>query len=401
MTAPEGVGRIWTPKARIIDLRDAERRHRRLRRHGQPRSRSVPMPAAVRSIDDARALRIEGTGLRSAWGAWIDGAAAWVWFTTHTFKEDVFPDRALRLYDRWSARLAEAIREKSRCSPELHTACAVEWTCRGRVHLHAVVSGRGLSEGSSCGARSKVTSMPLRLSLGRLAGSTGTRCAVRRRGKPTELTVDDVRALLNRLPEWSDSPRVPRFPVRAIRRGFRNGAAARNTRCPERPRTLHARCGDTEDHERDRQGALWPRGPLIRHVRLTQLAETGNLPGTAFIADHRRASTTDGYVRANQRAAERALASAGPLGVMAPTPNPITSPNRLAAVPNPAVLLSLCEGEDLPSGVVDPLPLPASPHPGRPRYREAPSPNARVPLGENDVPRRERVRRRGLEPPWE
>jgi len=104
------------------------------------------MAAAVRTLDDALAVKIANVGLRDEWGRWIDSAAAWDWFTTHTFREDVFPDRALRLFDRWLARLAEAIREKSRCSPELQSACAVEWTCRGRVHLHAVVSGRRLSD---------------------------------------------------------------------------------------------------------------------------------------------------------------------------------------------------------------------------------------------------------------
>jgi hypothetical protein len=138
--------RIWTPDARMIDPNDFARRARRRRRHGRERTRSEPMAAAVRSLDDALAVKITNIELRDAWGRWIDRAAGWDWFTTHTFKEDVFPDRALRFFDRWLARLAEAIRQKSRCSPELQSACAVEWTCRGRVHLHAVVSGRELSD---------------------------------------------------------------------------------------------------------------------------------------------------------------------------------------------------------------------------------------------------------------
>lgn len=104
------------------------------------------MAAGVRTIADAQFLSVGRAELRGAWGGWIDGAAAWDWFTTHTFVVDVGPDAALARFDRWLARLAEAIRQKSRCSPELQSACAVEWTYRGRVHLHAVVSGRGLSD---------------------------------------------------------------------------------------------------------------------------------------------------------------------------------------------------------------------------------------------------------------
>lgn len=137
---------IWTRDARMIDPSDFDRRKRRRRRHGRERSRSESMPAAIRTIDDSVAVKVTNVELREEWGRWIDRAAAWDWFTTQTFKEDVFPDRALRLFDRWLARMAEAIREKSRCSPELQSACAVEWTCRGRVHLHAVVSGRGLGD---------------------------------------------------------------------------------------------------------------------------------------------------------------------------------------------------------------------------------------------------------------
>jgi hypothetical protein len=138
--------RIWTPDVRVIDPRDFERRTQRKRRHGRERSRSEPMAAGIRTLDDSLAVKVTNAELRDQWGRWIDRAAEWDWFTTHTFKDDVFPDRALRLFDRWLARLAEAIREKSRCSPELQSACAVEWTCRGRVHLHAVVSGRRLSD---------------------------------------------------------------------------------------------------------------------------------------------------------------------------------------------------------------------------------------------------------------
>ena len=49
----------------------------------------------------------------------------------------------------------------------------------------------------------------------------------------------------------------------------------------------------------------------LRHARITQWAETGNLTGTAFMAGHRRISTTDRYAHRSRGAAERLLASTG------------------------------------------------------------------------------------------
>ena len=93
----------------------------------------------------AAARSLTAAALSEGWATWIDHAAEWQWFTTHTFKEDVSPHVALALYDRWLGRLAEACRQESRCPPELQAACAVEWTHARRVHLHSVIAGRGLS----------------------------------------------------------------------------------------------------------------------------------------------------------------------------------------------------------------------------------------------------------------
>jgi len=85
----------------------------------------------------------------------------------------------------------------------------------------------------------------------------------------------------------------------------------------------------------------------LRHARITQLAETGNLPGVAFIAGHVQASTTSGYIHSNRKAAERTLAIAGATGFSASTPNPASQRDGLAGVGKSSKLLSLCEGEDL------------------------------------------------------
>ena len=136
-------GRVWTPAIRVIHEEDFERRARRKRRHGVERPGPASMDAAIRVWGEARSLT--AAALSKGWATWIDHAAEWQWFTTHTFKEDVSPHVALALYDRWLGRLAEGCRQESRCPPELQAACAVEWTHVKRVHLHSVIAGRGLS----------------------------------------------------------------------------------------------------------------------------------------------------------------------------------------------------------------------------------------------------------------
>jgi hypothetical protein len=46
-------------------------------------------------------------------------------------------------------------------------------------------------------------------------GTLGTKFKIRRRGRPTELTPEEVRTTIDELPEWSESRRVKPFPVRA------------------------------------------------------------------------------------------------------------------------------------------------------------------------------------------
>ncbi len=84
----------------------------------------------------------------------------------------------------------------------------------------------------------------------------------------------------------------------------------------------------------------------LRHGRLTHLAETGNLTGAAYLAGHKRVSTTDRYVRPGRRAAERALAAVGATGFALPPQNPTTAAARLVGQANPSNRKALCEGED-------------------------------------------------------
>jgi hypothetical protein len=84
----------------------------------------------------------------------------------------------------------------------------------------------------------------------------------------------------------------------------------------------------------------------LRPGRLTPLAETGNLPGVAHLAGHRRVSTTALYVRPGRLAAERTLAAAGPTGFDPIKQNPTSASQRPVGLANPSNSITLCEGED-------------------------------------------------------
>ena len=224
----------------------------------------------------------------------------------------------------------------------------------------------------------------------------GTPFAVRRRGKPTELAPDQVKGVINRLPECSSSKRVAPFPIRSrfvvayetalrpatldalsVPEHYTKGAAyltitdeidkarygrslplsdearaALDAVVPERG--LIFGCHDYRDQlKKAAEGVLTPAELAtfaaydFRHARITELAEQGHLTGAAYIAGHKKVSTTDHYARPNRRAADRALKAVGPTGFVAATANPVTRRNRLAGVPNPADHQALCEGEDL------------------------------------------------------
>lgn len=221
--------------------------------------------------------------------------------------------------------------------------------------------------------------------------ATGTAFATRRRGKATVLTPEECEQLIVMLPQWS-RPRAgqPSFPVRA------RFIVAYETAL--RPATLDAlsvpehysRGAETlvitDEIDKARFGRTLPltaaaRGALdsvcrvgrtgllfgehdyrwqlrkaakaiglpahklrtfcaydLRHNRLTELAEGGNLTGVAYLAGHKRVTTTSIYVRPGLRAGERALDQA--------ERSRVSSPAFLAGLPNSSKLRALCEGED-------------------------------------------------------
>lgn len=219
----------------------------------------------------------------------------------------------------------------------------------------------------------------------------GTAFAQRRRGKATDLQPEECDALIAALPRWS-RPRAgqPSFAVRA------RFIVAYETAL--RPATLdalsvpeHYSRGSetltiTDEIDKARFGRVLPltgaarealdsvcrpgRTGLIfgehdyrwqldkaakaiglpaaklrtfcaydlRHARLTELAEGGNLTGTAYLAGHKRVTTTSLYVKPGLRAGERALAQADESRVS----------NRpfLVGQGKSPFSKALCEGED-------------------------------------------------------
>lgn len=198
--------------------------------------------------------------------------------------------------------------------------------------------------------------------------AAGTPFETRRRGAATPLSPEECRAILAALPEWSSERAGKRsFPVRArfilmhetalrpatldalsVPEHYSRGAStliitdgidkAKFGR--ELPLSAAARVAldsvcrpgvlfgshDYRHHLGNASKEALPAAKArtftaydLRHARLTELAETGNLPGVAYLAGHRRVTTTSLYVRPGLRAAERTLEAFEPKTDIRPT----------------------------------------------------------------------------------
>jgi integrase len=202
------------------------------------------------------------------------------------------------------------------------------------------------------GEAPKVATLPRR--------AMGVRSA-NRKTEATDLTPEDVDAFIAVLPEWS-SERATRFAVRARFRVAWETALRPSTldrlSAPEHYRAGASELVVADDIDKARFGRTLPltdaarraldsvvgkaglvfgkhdyrpyiraaatRAGLdpakvatltpydMRHARTLHLTETsGNLPGVAFLVGHTRITTTDKYLRATRRAANRVLESTG------------------------------------------------------------------------------------------
>lgn len=188
---------------------------------------------------------------------------------------------------------------------------------------------------------------------------TGTPFAVNRRKTAPELSPEQTEALISKLPAWSTSRKVKRFPIRArflvgyetslrpslldrlkAPRHYRNGSATllispdvdKSRFGREVPLSRRARKALDEVCPEDHDGLIFGKhdyrphleaaaakalppdvaerfaGAHLRSARITHLLEkTGNLPGVQYLAGHRLASTTALYTKPSLRAAMAVL----------------------------------------------------------------------------------------------
>jgi site-specific recombinase XerC len=189
--------------------------------------------------------------------------------------------------------------------------------------------------------------------------STGKRFSKRRRSAAPELTPDQIKAIIARLPAWSASKKVERFPIQArfivayetsLRPGTLDGLSV-----PEHYHKGADRLTLTDDIDKSRWGRELPLSPKARkaldsvcpaaglifgkhdyrerldeaarmvlpvavadrfcgaHFRSASithtLESTSNLAGAQYMAGHKQPKTTAGYVKPSFRAAEDAVTS--------------------------------------------------------------------------------------------
>jgi site-specific recombinase XerD len=214
--------------------------------------------------------------------------------------------------------------------------------------LRSLLEFCGLPDGAGI-AKAEVPSIPKR--------ATGKRHPVRRRQSAPELAPDEVIALISRLPEWSTSRKVKRFPIRArfevaygtglrpstidklsVPEHYSKGAKtlvltdeidkARWGRelplSPEVREALDRVCPkegvifgwhDYRDHLRKAAKETLPpevakrfAGAHLRSAKTTHLLEQGAaLPGVQYLVGHKLISTTARYVKPSFRAAQAAV----------------------------------------------------------------------------------------------
>jgi integrase len=191
--------------------------------------------------------------------------------------------------------------------------------------------------------------------------ATGTRTGTRK-AQPTECTSETTSSIFPALPEWS-SKRGDRFPVAAYFRVLWETSLRPSTiqrlSVPENYRRGEFELRITEEVDKIRYARSVPltdearaaldtvapeHGPIfgahdwrrflnpaaeragvklaarlspydLRHGRLTQFAETGNLPGAAYLAGHKRVTTTNRYARPNVRSARAVLGAVSGAGI--------------------------------------------------------------------------------------
>jgi len=131
----------------------------------------APLPFTSDSSTDLAQIPLPFTSsppgrqdFRRTWQSWIKQNKPWSWFVTLTFTTDVSVKQSLKLFKVYFGRLSQATKEIGRHpdpdSPpgsrvkgktrmpraSAKYVLAVEETCKGRVHLHVLLGGKGFDK---------------------------------------------------------------------------------------------------------------------------------------------------------------------------------------------------------------------------------------------------------------
>ena len=147
---PPATGRLprWQyakeKKAAANAVRDARRDKNRRKRNRK--RENVENKTGVGYVTRALSFAFDGdtngrNDLRDAWTEWL-GRMDWQLFCTFTFLKDVSPGLAGRKMNRWFKHCEQALKDFKQCGPvHLRYLASIEETCKGRMHLHAVIGG--------------------------------------------------------------------------------------------------------------------------------------------------------------------------------------------------------------------------------------------------------------------
>jgi integrase len=241
-------------------------------------------------------------------------------------------------------------------------------------------------------ARIEVPALPSR----KKRANRGTPFRQRRRGKATELTAEQARALVALLPEYSTSKKDASFPIRArfavmLETGLRpktldqlrapehytKGAAVlrvtadidKSEYARELPLTDEARAA--LDSACPSQGLIFGKHDYrpqlskaaglalpphlaatftaydFRHRCATELAATGDLTGAAYLMGHKQVTTLNRYAKPQQSAAARVLAARSrAIGAVTWGRNQNGRLSAAAGLSECSMIPMSCEGED-------------------------------------------------------
>jgi len=107
-------------------------------------SPSLPSSSFFSSSD----FQSQSDKLHKAWSEFLM-TQDWQWFVTFTFKEEIHPEAADKLYRVWLNKLNRALygqRWRKKQSGGVKWVRALEWQKRGVLHYHALISNVGYAD---------------------------------------------------------------------------------------------------------------------------------------------------------------------------------------------------------------------------------------------------------------